>query len=138
MKFNKLIPSNIKMKPLMIAMAVLAGLSFFAFSQSTSAHTGQVAADQCHNDRAVGNRHYHEPGTKIVVGVCDENGPIKKTTHKNIMAGIDKIIDLMAVPECPDLKTRYFKESNNQSGTWKTEALAARNLMLCLFPPGPA
>ena len=43
-------------------------------------HSGNLAADGCHNHRAEGNRHFHVQGTNTIDGLCDENGPIVVVT----------------------------------------------------------
>lgn len=52
--------------------AALAGL-VLAMGVAGHAHPGGLAKDGCHNDKAAGEAHWHEPGTRDRAGPCIES-----------------------------------------------------------------
>ena len=51
------------------AMIVMLGAGIGAMSDALG-HSGGLAKDGCHRDKAAGERHWHKPGTKERAGPC--------------------------------------------------------------------
>ena len=77
------------MKTFIFTIAVL-------FSTAAFAHNGGLSPkDQCHKQKSVGERHWHEEGTSTRGGPCiKKNGETYKLTNNNLCAAVRiRIID---------------------------------------------
>lgn len=80
-----------------LAMAAITALAVgvVTFSPEADAHSGGLAKDGCHRDKAAGERHFHFEGTRDVAGTClKEDG--KTVKIPNVPALTDTVLELRA------------------------------------------
>ena len=72
-----------------LAVIVILCLGALLYScTSAEAHSGGLANDGCHNDKAEGNRHFHAEGSRETAGLCVE---IEAGTAKVPFDAIEKL-----------------------------------------------
>ena len=113
-----------------LAVGIAIGLVIggIAFAGESHAHPGGLARDGCHKDNAAGNRHWHDPDTRQIAGLCDENGPIIKTDVETLS---DLVNELMMKVEALEAEGNFTVQDAAICEALSTEYEACYNDHWC-------